>query len=184
VSFRALRIRARANRTGKLTTSGPLRASAFAIRQIGKQSWRSDVIRRAIAVWRGGDRDGGGTVSTGSGVLIGTPYSFRARFENEKGTNPEELIVAAHAGCFSMTMAFVLQGAGYKPAELSVEAAVTIEPKGEGFEISQSALVLRAQVPGLDQAAFAQMVDGAGKSCPVSRVLNAEITVDTNLIST
>jgi osmotically inducible protein OsmC len=92
------------------------------------------MIRRAIAVWHGGGRDGAGAVSTGSGVHTGTPYSFRTRFENEKGTNPEELIAAAHAGCFSMTMAFVLQGAGYKPEELSVEAAVTIEPEGEGFQ--------------------------------------------------
>jgi osmotically inducible protein OsmC len=97
------------------------------------------MIRKAKAVWRGTGRDGGGTVSTESGVLAGTPYSFRTRFENEKGTNPEELIAAAHAGCFSMTLAFVLQGAGYTPTELTVDAAVTIEPEGEGFRISRSA---------------------------------------------
>ena len=142
------------------------------------------MIRKAKAVWRGAGRDGGGAVSTESGVLSGTPYSFRTRFESEKGTNPEELIAAAHAGCFSMTMAFVLQGAGFTPTELNVEAAVTIEPDGEGFKISRSALVLRAQVPNLDQAAFAQMVSGAEKNCPVSKVLNAEITVDAKLIST
>ena len=141
------------------------------------------MIRKARAVWRGTGRDGGGTVSTESGVLTGTPYSFRTRFESEKGTNPEELIAAAHAGCFSMTMAFVLQGAGFTPVELNVEAAVTIEPEGEGFKISRSALVLRAQVPNLDQAAFAQMVSGAEKNCPVSKVLNAAITVDAKLIS-
>jgi len=141
------------------------------------------MIRKAKAVWRGAGRDGGGTVSTESGVLTGTPYSFRTRFESEKGTNPEELIAAAHAGCFSMTMAFVLQGAGFAPTELDVEAAVTIEPEGEGFKISRSALTLRAQVPGLDQAAFAQMVSGAEKNCPVSKVLNAEITTDAKLIS-
>lgn len=142
------------------------------------------MIRKAKAVWRGAGRDGGGAVSTESGVLSGTPYSFRTRFESEKGTNPEELIAAAHAGCFSMTMAFVLQGAGFTPTELNVEAAVTIEPDGEGFKISRSALVLRAQVPNLHQAAFAQMVSGAEKNCPVSKVLNAEITVDAKLIST
>ena len=142
------------------------------------------MIRKAKAVWRGTGRDGGGTVSTESGVLTGTPYSFRTRFENEKGTNPEELIAAAHAGCFSMTLAFVLQGAGYTPTELNVEAAVTIEPEGEGFRISRSALTLRAQVPNLEQAAFAQMVSGAEKNCPVSKVLNAAITVDAKLIST
>jgi lipoyl-dependent peroxiredoxin len=141
------------------------------------------MIRKAKAVWRGTGRDGGGTVSTGSGVLAGTPYSFRTRFENEKGTNPEELIAAAHAGCFSMTLAFVLQGAGYTPTELTVDAAVTIEPEGEGFRISRSALTLRAQVPNLGQAPFAQMVSGAEKNCPVSKVLKAPITVDAKLIS-
>jgi lipoyl-dependent peroxiredoxin len=141
------------------------------------------MIRKAKAVWRGAGRDGGGTVSTESGVLTETRYSFRTRFESEKGANPEELIAAAHAGCFSMTMAFVLQGAGYTPTELSVEAAVTVEPEGEGFRISRSALVLRAQVPGLDQTAFAQIVSAAEKNCPVSKVLNAEISVDAKLIS-
>src|ERR1700729_120851 len=140
--------------------------------------------RKASAIWSGSLKDGKGTISTESGVLSGTPYSFRTRFESEKGTNPEELIAAAHAGCFSMTMAFVLQGAGYTPTELAVEAAVTIEPEGEGFRISRSALALRAQVPNLDQAAFAEMVSGAEKNCPVSKVLKAAITVDAKLIST
>jgi lipoyl-dependent peroxiredoxin len=142
------------------------------------------MIRKAKAVWRGAGRDGGGAVSTESGILSGTPYSFRTRFESEKGTNPEELIAAAHAGCFSMTMAFVLQGAGYTPTELDVDAAVTIEPEGEGFRISKSALTLRAKVPGLDEAAFAQMASGAEKNCPVSKVLNAPITLDAKLITT
>ena len=142
------------------------------------------MIRKAKAVWRGAGRDGAGTTSTESGALEGTPYSFRTRFEGEKGTNPEELIAAAHAECFSMTMAFVLQGAGYTPTELAVEAAVTIEPEGEGFRISRSALALRAQVPNLDQAAFAEMVSSAEKNCPVSKVLKAAITVDAKLIST
>jgi osmotically inducible protein OsmC len=141
------------------------------------------MIRKAKAVWRGTGRDGSGTVSTESGVLAGTPYSFRTRFENEKGTNPEELIAAAHAGCFSMTLAFVLQGAGYTPTEPTVEAAVTIEPEGEGFRISRSVLTLRAQVPNLGQAPFAQMVSGAEQNCPVSKVLDAPITVDAKLTS-
>ena len=142
------------------------------------------MIRKAKAVWRGTGRDGGGAVSTESGVLAGSPYSFRTRFESEKGTNPEELIAAAHAGCFSMTVAFVLQGAGYTPTELDVDAAVTIEPEGEGFRISKSALTLRAKVPGLDETAFAQMASGAEKNCPVSKVLNAPITLDAKLITT
>src|ERR1700722_7278281 len=141
------------------------------------------MIRKAKAVWRGAGRDGAGTTSTESGALEGTPYSFRTRFEGEKGTNPEELIAAAHAECFSMTMAFVLQGAGYTPTELSVEAAVTIEPEGEGFRISRAALVLCAKVPGLDQTAFAQIVSAAKNNCPVSKVLNTEISVDAKLIS-
>jgi osmotically inducible protein OsmC len=139
------------------------------------------MIRKAKAIWRGTGRAGSGSLSTDSGVLAGTPYSFKTRFENERGTNPEELIAAAHAGCFSMTLAFVLQGAGYTPTELNVEAAVTIEPEGEGFRISRSALTLRAQVPNLDQAALARIVSDAERNCPVSKVLNAAITVDAKL---
>ena len=140
------------------------------------------MIRKAKAVWRGTGRTGGGKLSTESSVLVETPYSFRTRFENEKGTNPEELIAAAHAGCFSMTLAFVLEGAGYAPTELDVEAAVTIEPEGQGFRISHSALTLRAKVPGLDDVAFTRMVGDAEKNCPVSKVLNAAITLDAKLI--
>ena len=103
------------------------------------------MIRKAKAVWRGTGRDGSGNLSTDSGVLAATPYSFRTRFENEKGTNPEELIAAAHAGCFTMALAFQLQAAGYTPTELNTEAAVTLEPEGQGFRISRSALTLRAQ---------------------------------------
>jgi len=141
------------------------------------------MIRKAKAVWRGTGRDGGGKVTTESGTLAETPYSFRTRFENEKGTNPEELIAAAHAECFSMTLAFVLQGAAYSPTELDVEAAVTIEPEGEGFRISQSTLTLHAQAPNLDQATFARMVGAAEKNCPVSKVLKAAIKVDAKLTS-
>ena len=140
------------------------------------------MIRRAKAVWRGTGRTGGGKLSTESAVLVETPYSFRTRFENEKGTNPEELIAAAHAGCFSMTLAFVLEGAGCTPTELNVAAAVTIEPEGQGFRISHSALTLRAKVPGLDDVAFARMVGDAEKNCPVSKALNAAITLDAKLI--
>ncbi len=140
------------------------------------------MIRKAKAVWRGTGRTGVGKLSTESGVLVETPYSFRTRFENEKGTNPEELIAAAHAGCFSMTLAFVLEGAGCIPTELNVGAAVTIEPEGQGFRISHSALTLRAKVPGLDEVAFARMVGDAERNCPVSKVLNAAITLDAKLI--
>jgi lipoyl-dependent peroxiredoxin len=139
------------------------------------------MIRKAKAVWRGTGRAGSGNLSTDSGILAETPYSFKTRFENEKGTNPEELIAAAHAGCFTMALAFQLQGAGFTPAELNTEAAVTLEQEGAGFRISRSALTLRANVPNLDQATFARLASDAEKNCPVSRVLNAEITLDAKL---
>lgn len=140
------------------------------------------MIRKAKAVWRGTGREGSGALSTDSGVLADTPYSFKTRFENEKGTNPEELIAAAHAGCFTMALAFQLQGAGYTPTELTTEAAVALEPEGQGFRIRRSALMLRAAVPGLDDAMFARMAADAEKNCPVSKLLNAEITLDAKLV--
>jgi lipoyl-dependent peroxiredoxin len=140
------------------------------------------MIRKAKAVWRGTGRDGAGDISSESGVLHETPYSYRTRFENEKGTNPEELIAAAHAGCFTMALAFQLQGAGYEPTELATEAAVTLEQEGQGFTITKSALTLRASVPGLDEATFAQMAEGAEKNCPVSKLMKAEITLNAKLI--
>jgi osmotically inducible protein OsmC len=140
------------------------------------------MIRKAKAVWRGTGRAGTGQLSTDSGVLAETPYSFRTRFENEKGTNPEELIAAAHAGCFTMALAFQLQGAGFTPTELTTEAAVSLEPEGQGFRITRSAWTLRANVPKLDEAAFAKMAGEAEKNCPVSKVLNAQITLDAKLV--
>jgi osmotically inducible protein OsmC len=140
------------------------------------------MIRKAKAVWHGTGRAGSGTLSSDSGVLADTPYSFKTRFENEKGTNPEELIAAAHAGCFTMALAFQMQAAGLTPTELATEAALTLEQDGQGFKISKSALTLRAKVPNLDQAAFAKMAGEAEKNCPVSKVLKAEITLDAKLI--
>jgi osmotically inducible protein OsmC len=105
------------------------------------------MIRRAKAVWRGTGRAGNGHFSSDSGVLANTLYSYKTRFESEKGTNPEELIAAAHAGCFTMALAFQLQGARFTPTELSTEAAVSLEPEGQGFRISRSALTLHASVP-------------------------------------
>jgi osmotically inducible protein OsmC len=139
------------------------------------------MIRKAKAIWHGTGRAGNGTLSTDSGVLDNTPYSFKTRFENEKGTNPEELIAAAHAGCFTMALAFQLQGAGFTPTELSTEAAVSLEPEGQGFRIKRSALTLRASVPNLDEATFNRLAGDAEKNCPVSKVLNAEITLDAKL---
>src|ERR1700712_1065244 len=108
-------------------------------------------VRTATAEWQGTGKDGQGTLTAPSGVLDQTPYSFRTRFENQPGTNPEELIAAAHAGCFTMALAFQLQAAGLTPEELATEAAATLEPDGQGFKISRSALTLRARVPGLDK---------------------------------
>ena len=139
------------------------------------------MIRKAKAVWSGTGRDGKGTLSSDSGVLATTPYSYKTRFENEKGTNPEELIAAAHAGCFTMALAFALQQAGITPLELSTEAAVSLDPDGAGFKISRSALTLRAKIPGLDDAKFQELAKGAEQNCPVSKVLNAEITLDAKL---
>ena len=139
------------------------------------------MIRKARAVWRGTGKDGDGWLTTDSGVLSGTAYSFRTRFEDEKGTNPEELIAAAHAGCFTMALAFQLQGAGFTPTELSTEAAVSLEKEGQGFRISRSALTLKAQVPGIDRPKFEELARAAEKNCPVSKVLNAEITLDWTL---
>jgi osmotically inducible protein OsmC len=109
------------------------------------------MIRKARAVWRGSGRSGNGDLSSDSCVLANTPYSYRTRFENEKGTNPEELLAAAHAGCFTMALAFRLQAAGYTPTELNTETIVTLEKDNEGFRISRSALTLRASVSNLDQ---------------------------------
>jgi osmotically inducible protein OsmC len=139
------------------------------------------MIRKANAVWKGAGRDGAGTLTTASGVLSDSPYGYRTRFENAPGTNPEELIAAAHAGCFAMALAFAMQGAGVTPQELRVEAAVDIEQEGQGFRITRSALTLRARAPGLDEGRFAELASGAKQSCPVSKVLNAEITLDAKL---
>ena len=139
------------------------------------------MVRKARAAWRGTGKDGNGDLSTDSGVLSSAPYSFKTRFENERGTNPEELIAAAHAGCFTMALAFQLQGAGFTPTELSTEAAVSVEKQEQGFAITKSALTLRAQVPGIDSAKFEELARAAEKNCPVSKVLNAEITMDFTL---
>ena len=141
------------------------------------------MIRKAKAAWRGTGREGSGDLSTDSGVLSETPYSFRSRFENEKGTNPEELLAAAHAGCFTMALAFVMQTAGYTPSELLTEAAVSIEPEGGGFRITRSALSLTASVPSLDEATFRELVSTAEKNCPVSNVLRADVTVEAKLLT-
>ncbi len=140
------------------------------------------ITRTGSAAWQGGIKDGKGSLSTESGALKAYPYGFASRFEGQRGSNPEELIAAAHAGCFTMALAFGLQGAGYTPTELNTEAAVTLEPEGQGFRISRSALTLRAKVPNLDETKFVELAKDAEETCPVSKVLNAAITLDANLI--
>jgi osmotically inducible protein OsmC len=139
------------------------------------------MIRKARAVWRGTGRDGAGELTTDSGVLKETAYSYKTRFQDQPGTNPEELIAAAHAGCFTMALAFQLQSAGYEPTELSTEAAVSLDPDGDGFKITKSALTLTAEVPGLDRATFDDLSKKAEKNCPVSRLMNAEISLSATL---
>ena len=139
------------------------------------------MIRKAKAEWRGTGKDGSGGLTSDSGVLSGTPYSFKTRFQGEKGTNPEELIAAAHAGCFTMALAFQLQTAGFTPTLLETEAAISLDQDGAGFKISKSALTLVAEVPNLDQATFDKLAEAAEKGCPVSKLLNAEITLSKTL---
>ncbi len=139
------------------------------------------MIRKAKAVWQGTGKDGTGNLTTDSGVLSATPYSFKTRFESEPGTNPEELIAAAHAGCFTMALAFQLQAAGFTPTELTTQAAISLDPDGAAFKISKSALTLTAVIPGIDQAKFDELAAVAEKNCPVSKLLNAEITLQARL---
>jgi osmotically inducible protein OsmC len=139
------------------------------------------MIRKASAIWEGTGKEGTGHLTTDSGILSSTPYSLKTRFENEQGTNPEELIAAAHAGCFTMALAFQLQAAGFTPTQLTTEAAVSLVPDGAGFKIEKSALTLRATIPGIDKAKFDELAGAAEKGCPISKLFNAEITLDATL---
>lgn len=137
--------------------------------------------RHASAHWAGGLKDGKGTVSSESGVLDARPYNFGQRFENEPGTNPEELIGAAHASCFSMALSLVLGESGYTPDAVDTQARVTIRESDDGFEIPAIHLDVTATVPGADDAAFQQAAEGAKAGCPVSKLFNAEITLNATL---
>jgi len=139
------------------------------------------IKRHASAAWHGSGKDGAGSLTTQSATLKDTPYSFTARFGDGKGTNPEELIAAAHAGCFSMATAFQLSGAGHPPESLHTDATLTLEQVEGGWKISEVHLVLRAKVPGIDAAKFQELAAGAKANCPVSKVLNATITLDATL---
>lgn len=132
--------------------------------------------RTASARYQGFGKTGKGHVSSQSGVLDDTPYSFNTRFGDEKGTNPEELIAAAHASCFTMALSFALAGAGYSDGTLATEAAVKLEQDGAGFKVTRSDLTLKASVPGIDPDEFARIAGEAKANCPISKLLNAEIT--------
>jgi osmotically inducible protein OsmC len=137
--------------------------------------------RTASAVWTGGLMDGKGTISTQSGVLKDSPYGFRTRFEDQPGTNPEELIAAAHAGCYSMALSLILGEKGMTAESIRTGAAVTLEKVGDGFTITAVHLDLVAKIPRADKAAFEEAANMAKAGCPVSKVLNAKITLDAKL---
>jgi osmotically inducible protein OsmC len=139
--------------------------------------------RTASAHWSGGLKDGKGTVSTQSGVLSQSQYSFSTRFENGAGTNPEELIAAAHAGCFSMALSGQLGSAGMTAESIDTTATLTLEKTDAGFTITTVHLDVKAKIPGADKTKFDEAAQNAKKGCPVSRVLNATITMDAQLVS-
>ena len=137
--------------------------------------------RKASAVWQGGLKEGKGTVSTESGVLSQAQYSFGTRFESGKGTNPEELIAAAHAGCFSMALSAELGKSGIAPEKIETSAAVSLEKLDSGWTVTQVHLDVRAKISGADKAAFEAAAGTAKQNCPISRLLNAKITMQATL---
>ncbi|WNF47013.1 OsmC family protein [Pseudomonas sp. SG20056] len=139
--------------------------------------------KTASAHWQGGIKDGKGTISTQSGALKSAPYGFNTRFEDQPGTNPEELLGAAHAGCFSMALSKELGEAGMTAESIDTQAEVTLDKADGGFSITAVHLTLKARIPGADRAAFEKAVETAKNGCPVSKVLNAEITLEAVLDS-
>ena len=139
------------------------------------------MIKKAWAVWKGGIKDGGGTISTETGVLKEAPYGFKARFENGKGTNPEELIGAAHASCFAMALSLMLGEAGFTPEKIEAHADVSLDKVGGSFEITASHLNVVAKIPGVDNVKFQQIANKAKAGCPVSKLLKTNITMDAKL---
>jgi len=139
--------------------------------------------RKANARWQGTAKEGGGTLSTQSGTLTDVPYTFKARFGDGKGTNPEELIAAAHAGCFTMALSFALNNAGFTAEAIDTDAQLTLDQVPGGFAITAIHLTTRARIPSIDAAKFNEIAAGAKANCPVSKVLNATITMDATLAS-
>ena len=140
------------------------------------------IKKTASAHWAGDLKTGIGSISTETGVLRGAPYGFKARFEGGKGTNPEELIGAAHAGCFSMALSMILGEAGLTAESIDTTAEVTLDKQDDGFAITAVHLVLKAKVPGATQQQFDELTTKAKEGCPVSKVLNAKITLDATLL--
>ena len=136
---------------------------------------------KATTIWEGSGKQGKGSFTTPSGVLDAASISFRKRFEGEQGTNPEELIAAAHAGCFSMALAVQLEQAGFTAERLETSAVVTLEKVPDGFSITRSDLSLRAQVPGIEREAFGRIAEAAKTGCPVSKLLKAEVSLQWEL---
>jgi osmotically inducible protein OsmC len=134
------------------------------------------------AKWQGGLKDGKGAISTKSGSLADYPYGFASRFEGKPGTNPEELIGAAHAGCFTMALSLILGDAGFTADQMDTKAEITLVKQDDGFAITKSALTLRAKIPGIDEARFKELTGMAEKGCPVSKLLKCEITLDAALV--
>jgi osmotically inducible protein OsmC len=139
--------------------------------------------RSAQAQWQGDLKSGTGTISTASGTLASTPYSFHSRFEQGKGTNPEELLAAAHAGCFTMALSSQLTQAGLKAERLETTCTITLEQKDGSFAITESHLELKAKIPGATQEAFDKATKAAETGCPVSKLYNTKITLDAHLES-
>ena len=138
--------------------------------------------RTATAVWNGSGKDGNGSLTTQSTTLNKTQYSYKSRFEEGVGTNPEELLAAAHAGCFTMALAFGLQGAGLTADSLETTATITLDVSGAAPTITSSHLVLKGKVPGVTQEKFLELAKGAEQGCPISRVIKAEISLDATLL--
>lgn len=140
------------------------------------------IQRNGSAVWHGTLKEGRGAISTQSGALTDYPYGFASRFEGMTGTNPEELIGAAHAGCFTMALSLILGEANLVAERMETKANVTLEKKPDGFEITAIHLTLRGNIPGVDQTKFEELANKAKAGCPVSKVLKAQITLDAQLV--
>jgi lipoyl-dependent peroxiredoxin len=140
------------------------------------------MVRKASAVWKGSLKEGKGTISSESGVLSNTAYSFSTRFENANGTNPEELIAAAHAGCFTMALSAQLGNAGITPESLETTASVSLDKLDAGWTVTKVHLDVTARIAGADQAAFDKAAENAKAGCPISRLLNAQITMSARLV--